>query len=82
MTTAPLDREAILRAIESWPQAEQLALARTILERANPSPGMPGASACSTWDALYGIASSGGEPPSEEEVVRWLDEHKMEKYGH
>ena len=35
----------------------------------------------STWDALYGIASNGQEPPTDEQVARWLDEHQMEQYG-
>ncbi len=91
MATAPLDRKAILRPIESWPQDEQLALARTIIERASrPAPDASGALARSTWDALYGIASRGaledargmlatsGQPaPTDEEIERW----RMEKYG-
>ncbi len=91
MTTAPLDRETILRAIEAWPVEERLALARTIIEQTSPpAPNTSGAPARSTWDALYGIASSSaledargmlatpGQPaPTDEEIERW----RMEKYG-
>lgn len=88
MATAPLDREAILRAIESRPVEERLALARTIIERASrPSPNASGAPARSTWNALYGIASfkdaqgmlatPGQSTPTDEEIERW----RMEKYG-
>ena len=34
MATAPLDPDAILRIIESWPFEEQVTLARAILEHA------------------------------------------------
>jgi hypothetical protein len=83
MAATPIDRKDIMHAIEAWPIEEQVALARTILERA--TSGQPanstGGSTRSTWDALHGIASSGREPPSDEQVAQWLDEHKMEKYG-
>lgn len=83
MAATPLDRKDILHAIERWPVEDQVALARTILERtasgqAETSPEQP---ARSTWDALHGIASSGQESPTDEQVAQWLDEHKMDKYG-
>ena len=40
MATAPLDRDAILRIIVSWPHDEQLALAREIESRAG-APFIP-----------------------------------------
>lgn len=89
MGITPADHETILRAIEAWPVEEQERLARMILahalgERAQtgPSGGTSVAPPRSTWDALYGIAAGEHEPPSDEEVAQWLDEHKMEKYGH
>jgi len=78
MAVAPPERDAILRAIEHWAVEDQVALARTILERAaTGQQGMPqDEPARSTWDALYGIASNGQEPPSDEQVSRWLEERK------
>lgn len=83
MAVAPPERDAILRAIENWPIDEQIALARSILQRAEtgPSRRTQRTPARSTWDALYSIAANGSEPPSDEQVAKWLDEHKMEKYG-
>ena len=83
MAATPLEREAILHAIEAWPVEDQVALARTILERTvsgrvETSSEKP---VHSTWDALHGIASSEQEPPTDEQVAQWLDEHKMDKYG-
>ncbi len=88
MATAPLDRDAILRIIESWPIEEQVTLARAILEHAaHPTRGPSATPARSTWDALYGIASpknalgmlaTPGHPaPTDEKIERW----RMEKYG-
>ncbi|HLJ81543.1 MAG TPA: hypothetical protein VKT52_08665 [Ktedonobacterales bacterium] len=83
MATTPLDRDTILQAVENWPLDDQVTLARLILERASTQSG--GASDQShdqtTWDALYGIASNGRTPPSDEQVAEWLDERRMEKYG-
>lgn len=82
MATGILDRETILRAIENWPPDEQLALAREIARRAEgltqggreARPAVPSA-------ALRGLLANGQPAPSDEEVARWLDEARMEKYG-
>ena len=77
MAATPLEREAILHAIERWPVEDQVALARTILERTVSGQLETGLEKLprSTWDALYGIASSGQEPPTDEQVAQWLDEY-------
>lgn len=83
MSATFADREAILKAVEGWPPDEQVALARALLERAaaHSVPPTTQPPSHSTWDALYGIASSGDTAPSDEQVAQWLDEHWMEKYG-
>lgn len=81
MPQPTLDRETILQTIQSWSQDEQLALARAIIERADAAQEGADAPRRSIWDELYGAASNGKEPPTDEEVAQWLDEHKMEKYG-
>ena len=83
MAATPLDRTDILHAIEAWPVEDQVALARTILERTALSQLETNQKkpVRSTWDALHGIASGGEEPPTDEQVAQWLDEHKMDKYG-
>lgn len=55
--------------------ADELATIRALLREAPLSP-LPPASAMS----LRGIASM-GNPPDDATVDRWLDEHRMEKYG-
>jgi hypothetical protein len=83
MTAPTLDRETILQAIRQWPSDDQVALAQQILRRASAyaapearEPQRP------TSRELAGLAAvPGKEPPTDEEVARWLDEHRMEKYG-
>jgi hypothetical protein len=79
MTTTTQDRERILRDIQAWPVEEQMELARAILQRAEElqqgqRPRVPSA-------ALRGLLANGQPAPSDEEVARWLDEARMEKYG-
>lgn len=79
MATDALDRETILKAIDTWNVVDQMTLAQSILQRATErltqAPQRP------TWREMAGIASNGKEPPTDEQVAEWLDEHKMEKYG-
>lgn len=79
MTTPTQDRERILRDIQGWPVEEQVALAQSILQRAaqmrqKQSPRVPSA-------ALRGLLANGQPAPSDEDVARWLEEARLEKYG-
>ncbi len=77
MATPALDRDTILEAIQGWPLADQMAQA--ILQQASAqltqTPQRP------SWREMAGLAANGQEPPSDEQVAQWLDEHRMEKYG-
>ncbi|HEY7834425.1 MAG TPA: hypothetical protein VIG30_12695 [Ktedonobacterales bacterium] len=87
MATSSPERDALLQVIAGWPVEDQVIFAREVLQRAaersnaGAHPDQAATVEQSTWDALYGIASSGQEPPSDEQVAQWLDEHRMEKYG-
>jgi len=74
-----LDREAIRQAIQKLPLTEQMVLAQEILHRATMqiahAPQRP------SWREMAGMASNDQEPPTDEQVAQWLDEHRMEKYG-
>lgn len=80
MAAPTLDRDTILRAIRAWPEDEQLAFAREILQQLRghvvEEPLAPPDSR-----GLAGLIANGQTPPTDEEVAQWLDEHKMEKYG-
>ncbi len=87
MAISSSDREAVLKVIETWPAEDQMILAQMIWERvvsrraSQAHPYEEPVDTPSTWDVLYGIASNGQTPPTDEEVAQWLDEHRMEKYG-
>ena len=80
MATPILDRETILRVIQTWPQDEQVALAQDILRRAGAplaeEPLDPPDSR-----GLAGLLENGQPAPSDEQVERWLEEDRMKKYG-
>ncbi len=73
MTSPIVDRETILRAVQSWSSDEQLALAQEIIRRA----AAPTAPHASFEEALGMLATPGRPAPSDEEIARW----RMEKYG-
>lgn len=79
MTMPMLDRDTILKTVHTWPLAEQMALAQAILRRASEEldtePQRP------SWREMVGLASNGLEPPTDEQVAQWLDEHRIQKYG-
>jgi hypothetical protein len=76
------DREVILKAIEAWPLADQVALAQMILQRmaAHTTSGAKRPQRPS-WKQMAGMASNGQTPPSDDEVAQWLDEHRSARYG-
>lgn len=76
MAERTLDRDAIRQAVQQLPLADQMTLAQEILQRATvqiaQSPQRP------SWREMAGMASNGQEPPTDEQVAQWLDEHRME----
>ena len=78
MATPTTDREAILRTIQTWPVEDQVAFAQVILRCAT---GQLTRVQQPSWRQLAGLASTEQPPPSDEDVARWLDEHRSEKYG-
>lgn len=81
MATPTLDRETILRAVQSWPADEQIALAEEILELAQ-APTVVEPLEAPDSRSLAGLIANDRTPPTDDEVAQWLDEHRMEKYGH
>jgi hypothetical protein len=75
-----LDRETILRAVRAWPPDAQWELAGEILRQAGvppvEEPLAPPDSA-----GLAGLLATGQAPPTDEEVARWRDERRLERYG-
>lgn len=84
MTPPALDQETILETVRRWPREAQLALAQELVRTAAASPEYgdlnetlsPGAS----WRDLIGLLATAQPPPSDEEIERWREEHRIEKY--
>ena len=78
MTIPATETQKILRVIETWPTKDQIAFAQMILERTRTRGTHTGHPA---WRQMAGLASTDRENPSDEDVARWLEEHRVEKYG-
>jgi hypothetical protein len=72
----------VLVRVNTWPPAQRITLARRILEAlepmtltATPTPrGRP-------IEELLALFRTDRPAPDDETVRRWIDEHRMEKYG-
>ncbi len=83
MATPTLDRTTILQVVRTWSSDEQRMLAREILGHigvAGVAPAEEPLDPPSSRD-LAGILAKGQIPPTDEEVARWLDERRVERYG-
>lgn len=80
MATPLLDRETILQAIQLWPREQQLALAREIALGVADDE-RPAAPRRGSWRDLIGILATDQPPPTDDEIKRWHEERRMEKYG-
>ena len=72
--------DALLATISAWPMEHQLALVQDILkiitgEVARHTTRKP------TLQQAAGLLAGSWPPPSDEEVNRWLDEARTERYG-
>ncbi|HEU5343313.1 MAG TPA: hypothetical protein VFX31_04350 [Ktedonobacterales bacterium] len=88
MSAPSLDYDTILRVIRKWPKDAQVELAREILREAEdnrkqqPSDTTPSSSREDSFRQLIGILATDQPAPSDEEIERWREERRMEKYGH
>ena len=74
--------DQILRQVKNWPLEWRVSLVQDILLTVVPS--REGASARPrevTWRRARGLLRTAGPAPSDEDVRRWLEEHRLEKYG-
>ncbi len=79
--TPNADYQTVLRAISAWRPSQRVALARDILGTlALPEPAA-GRSYRPSFDRALGLARGDGPPPSDEDVDRWIEGYRMEKYG-
>ena len=79
------DLTDVLDRVKTWPTTLRITLAHKILESldnaeapaASPHPNTRGFSAAE----VQGLLKTDRPAPDDETVKRWIDEHRMEKYG-
>jgi hypothetical protein len=71
--------EAVAEQVKPWPAEERTALAYRILHDARTRTRQPAPR--NTADEAFGIASGDSPPPDDATVRRWMEEHRLEKYG-
>jgi hypothetical protein len=80
-TTEAEDLARVWNQVRNWPPRLQLSLARRILDAVDAAETPAPVTRGKPVSALIGLGAGEGEPPSDETVRRWIDEHRVEKYG-
>jgi hypothetical protein len=82
MTTAEAtELSDVLNRVKTWPATQRITLARRILETLEAAPRATRGLSARSVQELIGIGAGDSPPPDDETVRRWIDEHRMEKYG-
>jgi hypothetical protein len=71
---------SVLEKVRSWPPELRLTLAEDLLRSLYPEVRPPGRRGIPA-DQVVGIGAGKGPPPDDDTVKRWLQEHRLEKYG-
>ena len=74
------DYEEILTIVRSWSVAERFTLVQDVLQTLAPAE-TPAARTRPTLEQARGLLVAGRPAPSDEEIARWLDERRSERYG-
>jgi hypothetical protein len=75
--------QAIRETVARWTPEQRFALIHEMLNMLagdSPASGTPGRRRRTLTHAI-GLGRGEGPPPTDEEVRRWLEERRLEKYG-
>jgi hypothetical protein len=80
-TTEATELTDVLSRVSHWSPESRIVLARRILETLE-GPQLPvrGLRPRSVQE-LIGLGAGGSPAPDDDTVRRWIDDHRMEKYG-
>ena len=70
---------SILERVKPWPQEDRVALAYMILRDMRKRTREPAPRR--TLDRAIGISRGSSPPPDDATVKRWIEEHRLRKYG-
>lgn len=71
----------VLDRVKAWSPESRITLARRILETLEAAPLAGRRRPARSVRELIGIGAGEATPPDDETVRRWIDEHRVEKYG-
>ena len=73
------DISSILERVKPWPEEDRVALAYMILRDMRKRTREPAPRR--TLDRAIGVARGSSPPPDDATVKRWIEEHRLRKYG-
>jgi len=79
-TSQTADYEQILTIVRTWSAAQRFTLVQDILSTLAPIE-TPHSVSRPTLEQARGLLAAGRPAPSDEEIARWLDERRTERYG-
>ena len=77
MSAQIADYETILAVVRSWPAAQRFALVQGVLGTLVPTEREPRR----TLEQARGLLATNQSTPSDNDVARWLDEQRSQRYG-
>ena len=79
-TSLANEYQSILIAVRTWPPELRLSFAEEVLRTLHEVVGQKRKRGVPVEQVL-GIGASSGPPPDDDTVKRWIEEHRVEKYG-
>ena len=73
--------ETVLLKVRRWPPDQRVALIQDVLGTLVPQPDQTPSSRRNTLSRALGLLATNNTTPTDEEVEKWLAEHRVEKYG-
>ena len=73
------DIESIIAKVKPWPEEDRVALAYLILRDMRTKTREPAPR--HTLDRALGMARGASVPPDDATVRKWVEEHRLRKYG-
>ena len=79
-TTDKLDYATVLGIVRDWPPVQRFLLVQEVLQTLAPSEP-PRPTPRNTLERARGLLATDRPPPSDDELARWLEERRVQRYG-
>lgn len=71
--------DSVLEIIHRWPAEQRVTLIRDVLKTLEPQDEPRHIE--NTLQLARGLLATNQSPPSDEDIARWLEEYRLEKYS-